>query len=259
MCLMGFRQVGQGVESMQWDEPVEEKKQSTGIGDVGAVFFVILTVLVGLCYVVIYINPQVMFNPFKPPQVIIPTVPVSAVAAETRVPPTFTLPPSYPPTWTPTATPTSTATRTPTPTATPTSTPKPLPMFSLAMDPIYTSQRLYANQKASEWWTGVAGEITDTKGKPVPDEIVRIWDDRGHVWETKSGNASAYGDMYGSAMGGHGTFAWWEQFLYDSCKNSFTVNVQVIRNGKGVSPVVTVKTSGDCAKNLILIHFRKNY
>lgn len=245
---------------MQWDEPVEEKKQGTAFGNVGAVFFIILTLLVGLCYLVIFVNPQIMFNPFKPPQAIIaPTSTVAVAIKDTQPPPTFTPPPTYPPTWTPTATPTPTSTRTPTLTPKPTSTPGPLPMFSLYMEPIYTSQRLYAAQKASEWWTGVAGEITDAKGKAVPDEIVKVWDDRGHAWETRSGNASAYGDQYGSAMGGHGTFAWWEQFLNDSCKNSFAVHVQVIRNGKGVSPVVTVKTTGDCSKNLILVHFRKNY
>ncbi|MBN1935149.1 MAG: hypothetical protein JW934_10815 [Anaerolineae bacterium] len=245
---------------MQWEEPVEEKKQGAGIGNLGAVLFVILTVIVGLCYLTIFVNPQIMLNPFKPPQAIIaPTATTVAVAGVTQIPPTFTPPPTYPPTWTPTATPTPTATRTPTLTPKPTSTPGPLPQFSLYWDPIYTSQRLYADQKAAEWWTGVAGEITDKNGKPVPDEIVKVWDDQGHVWETKSGDASAYADKYGSAMGGHGTYAWWEQFLYDSCKNSFPVHVQVIRNGKGASPVVNVKTTGDCSKNLILIHFRKNY
>lgn len=245
---------------MQWDEPIEEKKQGTSFGNVMAVFLIILTVLVGLCYLVIFVNPQIMFNPFKPPQAVIePTATIAVAAEATKPPPTFTIPATYPPTWTPTATPTATSTRTPTLTPTSTLTPKPLPMFSLYWDPVYTSQRLYASQKPSEWWTGVAGEITDARGKPVPDEIVRVWDDRGNVWETKSGNASDYGDKYGASLGGQGTYAWWEQFLNDSCKNSFTVHVQVMRNGKGVSPVVTVKTTGDCSKNLILIHFRKNY
>ncbi len=243
---------------MDWEEPVEEKKQGMGAGGVGAVLFIVMTMIVALCYVTIFINPHVPFNPFPPFQVTIPTAAVVAAMTPTT-PPTFTPPPTFPPTWTPTTTPTPTMTRTPRPTATPTYTPGPVPPFSLYWDPIYTSQRLYANQKPGEWWTGVAGEITDRKGKPVPDEIVRIWDDRGHAWETKSGDASEYGDKYGSAMGGHGTYAWWEQFLFDSCQNSFPIHVQVIRNGKGVSPVVNVTTTGDCSKNLILIHFRKNY
>jgi hypothetical protein len=113
--------------------------------------------------------------------------------------------------------------------------------------------------EANKWWTGIAGEVTDRSGKPVTNVIIRVWDDFGHAWETVPGNAPDYGDKYGSAYGGQSTYAWWEQFLYDSCQNSLTIHVQVLRDGKAASPVVTVKTTGTCDKNLVLIHFRKNY
>lgn len=246
---------------MEWEEPREEKKKGVGLAEIGSILFIILTVAIVLCYLTIFVNPQIAFNPFKPSAFKLPTATPAAVAAVTQVPPTSTPPPSYPPTWTPTATPIPTRTNTPRPTATPTFTPGPVPQFSLYWDPIYTSQRLYG---ANTWWTGVAGEIATKAGKPVPDEIVKIWDDNGHVWQTKSGDASNYADKYGSALGGRGTYAWWEQFLGAgvpnvSCTQSFPVHVQVIRNGKGASPVVNVKTTGDCSKNLILIHFQKNW
>ncbi len=67
----------------------------------------VITVLVVMGYLLIFINPHVALNPFKPPK---PTATAIAV---------------LPPTWTPTAT--STATPTPTFTATATSTPTETP------------------------------------------------------------------------------------------------------------------------------------
>ena len=238
---------------MEWEEPTREKK-GQGAATGGTVVFLILTVLVLLCYLTIFLNPQIAFNPFKPPVLKLPSSAPKVAATEL---PTFTPPLTYPPTWTPTATPTATGTFTPRPTATPTFTPKPVPPFSLYWDPVYTKQKMYPD--ASGWWTGVAGEVADRAGKPVTNATIRIWDDFGHVWETEPGNAPDYADHYGSAYGGRGTYAWWEQFLYDSCKNSLTIHVQVFRNGQPASGVVTVNTTGDCDKNLVLIHFRKNY
>ena len=65
--------------------------------EIATVVVVVIIALVILCYLAIYINPQVFFNPFKPPS---PT-PEQVAQATTIVGPT----------WTPT--PTSTATNTP--------------------------------------------------------------------------------------------------------------------------------------------------
>ncbi len=73
---------------------------------------VVLTVLVVIAYLLIFINPNVALNPFKPPLDATPTVAVAAIR-------------TLPPTWTPTATETSTPTATPTLTSTPTPTPTP--------------------------------------------------------------------------------------------------------------------------------------
>jgi hypothetical protein len=73
---------------------------------------VVLTVLVVIAYLLIFINPRVALNPFKPPLDATPTVAVAVVR-------------TLPPTWTPTSTETSTPTATPTLTSTPTPTPTP--------------------------------------------------------------------------------------------------------------------------------------
>lgn len=259
---------------MEWEEPIEEKKKGSGSSQAGAVLFIILTVIVGLCYLTIYLNPHVAFNPFPPPKAVIATGTPVAIVATAR--PSATPTSTYPATWTPTVTPTPTSTNTPWPTATPTFTPGPTPPFSLKEDPIYTSQRVYDKlydgtrggvlpdeDWPDKWWTGVAGEITTRSGEPIMNATIRVWDDRGHVWESHPGDVEEhvrvrYSTYYDEDYGGRGTKAWWDQFLEASCKEVITVNVQV-RSGDFRSKVVTVKTTGDCDKNLILIHFVKNY
>lgn len=250
---------------MNWDEPsTPEKKQRIGPAQIGTALFMVLTVLVAVCYVTVFVNPQMPFNPFKPLLVQLPTpTAVAGIPGVSGTPtpiPTLTVRPTFPPTWTPTLTPTPTNTFTPRPTSTPkppTSTPKPLPAFSLRWDPVYTSQTLYPG--AEGWWTGVAGEVSDRNNVPVTNVKIRVWDDFGHTWEVTPGDASRYADTYGSSYGGGGTFAWWEQVLDASCHQSVDVHVQVIRNGHPASGTVTVKTKSDCAQNLVLIHWRKNY
>ena len=105
----------------------------------------------------------------------------------------------------------------------------------------------------------MAGEVSNRNGEPVTNVKIRIWDDFGHTWEVTPGDASRYADVYGSSYGGGGTYAWWEQVLDASCRQSVDVHVQVIRDGRAVSGVITVKTKGECEQNLILIHFRQNY
>jgi hypothetical protein len=244
---------------MEWEQPAEtEKKKGRGPAQTGSMLFIVLTVIVLLCYAVIYVNPQIMFNPFKPPAVQLPT-PTMAAMGEVPTPtppPTNTPAQPFPPTWTPTATATPTNTRPPTATPTPTSTPGPIPMFTSPCDPIFTNQKLY--EGAEGWWSGVAGEVATAAGRPVTNVTIRVWDDFGHVWETKPGNAQAYAEIYGPAHCASGTYAWWEQFLFTSCKESITVHVQAISGGYK-SRVITFNTSGDCSKNLVLVHFQKNY
>lgn len=91
--------------------------------EIAAVIVVVLIALVLLCYLAIFINPWVPFNPFQPPTrtpIAIVTPVVAATWTPTPTPtPTGTFTPT--PTWTPSPTPTNT----PLPTATDTSTPLP--------------------------------------------------------------------------------------------------------------------------------------
>ncbi|MBI4785576.1 MAG: hypothetical protein HY782_00805 [Chloroflexi bacterium] len=84
---------------------------------VATLVVVVMTVLVCMCYLLIFINPQVALNPFKP----------------STLTPTFVAL-GLQPTWT--LTPTSTPTRTQTPTATPTITLTPLPTDTPTATPV---------------------------------------------------------------------------------------------------------------------------
>ena len=94
-----------------------------------AAFFVALTLLLAGWYVLIWVSPNTLLNPFPPQAVLVsptlaatPTSPAGPVSRDSSQPP-----PTFPPTWTPTATPTATPTRLPTSTPLPTNTPTPRP------------------------------------------------------------------------------------------------------------------------------------
>jgi hypothetical protein len=242
---------------MEWEQPAEpQKKKGMHPAQAGSVLLLVLTVMVLLCYAVIFVNPYVPFNIFAPERADMPTA-TAAAAAEmaTSTPvPTSTPVEPFPPTWTPTWTPTATSTRPPLPTRTPTFTPGPVPMFSVPCKPIFTSQDLYP--EAADWWSGVAGEVSTATGKPVTNATIRIWDDEGHAWETKPGDAQAYSKVYGAAHCANGTYTWWEQFLDRSCKESFTVHVQASSGGYK-SRIVTFNTCGFWRGGLVVFFFQE--
>ncbi|HEX7586803.1 MAG TPA: hypothetical protein VF478_00655 [Anaerolineae bacterium] len=73
---------------------------------------IVLIVLVVIAYLLIYVNPSIALNPFKPQAFAKPTVAIAVI-------------PTLPPTWTPLPTDTEIPTRTPTATSTPTLLPLP--------------------------------------------------------------------------------------------------------------------------------------
>lgn len=87
--------------------------------EIATVVVVVMIALVSLCYLSIFINPQLPWNLFPPAEG------TSVAEATSFVPPTWTPTPTKTPTNTPTTTPTWTPTSTPTPSPLPTSTPTP--------------------------------------------------------------------------------------------------------------------------------------
>lgn len=161
-----------------------------------------------------------------------------------------TLTPSITPTFpppTPTRTPTPTPTNTPTPGPSPTvtSTRSPFPFTKDLVSPQYLQN--YANAAGCNWM-GIAGEVFDIEGNPVPAGayVVHIWD-AGIDARVGVGNAPAYGP------------SGYEQFLFDAPRVQEN-NVQLeTSSGTAVSQVYRIQTRASCNQNLIYIVFVQNH
>jgi hypothetical protein len=179
--------------------------------EIETVVVVVVIALVILCYLAIYINPQVFFNPFKPPS---PT-PEQVAQATTIVGPTWTPTatstatntPTSTATWTPTSTPTNTptptATNTPTPTSTntpqpPTATSKPKPRPPTATPtpwPYYAEHNLgWARPRCD--WTGVWGYVVGANGLAEANVQVRVGNNQGWTADTWSNENGIYGFIF---------------------------------------------------------------
>ncbi|MDW8069774.1 MAG: hypothetical protein RML46_12810 [Anaerolineae bacterium] len=135
-----------------------------------------LTGLLVLAYLVILINPYVLFNPFPPPR---------ELARAEKSTPTLTATSTsvLPPTWTPTATPTTTLTPLPIPTRTPTRSLSPTPTWpptatstpraTRAPFP-FTCEVTYRANLYGIPWSGVAGHLQDLDGNPLPGYHVAV-------------------------------------------------------------------------------------
>lgn len=172
--------------------------------EIVTVVVVVLIALVILCYLTIYLNPQFVLNPFKPPT---PT----AVAQATATPrPVWTDTPTPLPTATFTATPTwtpsPTATSTPTPlpptdTPVPTNTPTPIPTNTNPPPPpkprpptaTPTPWPYYyesAGGRGNCTVTGVYGYVLNTAGLAESGVQMRVGNDQGwraDVWTDANG------------------------------------------------------------------------
>ena len=178
--------------------------------EIATVVVVVVIALVILCYLAIYINPWVFFNPFKPPT---PTPGQVAQATSAIVGPTWT-PTSTPTatststataTWTatPTATntPTPTATNTPTPTVTNTPTPtatkpKPAPPRPTATPTPWPYYYEYAGGRPRCDWTGVWGYVVGANGLAEANVQVRVGNNQGWKADTWTNENGIYGFIF---------------------------------------------------------------
>lgn len=168
--------------------------------------------------------------------------PVNTVRPSLTPSQTPTLPPPTP-TRTPTPTPTHTPTPGPSPTAT--STRSAFPFTKDLVSPQYLQN--FANSAGCNW-LGLAGEVFDMDGNPVPQGTYRV-----HVWESGVDARVTVGDS--TAYGPSG----YEQFLFDAPRVQ-EHNVQLeTANGTAVSQVFRIQTRASCNQNLIYFVFAQNH
>jgi hypothetical protein len=178
----------------------------------------------------------------------VPTQPTSTPVPINTLRPTLTpsITPTFPPpTLTRTPTPTKTNTPTPGPTGTATNTRSPFPFTKDTVSPQYLQN--FANSAGCNW-LGIAGEVFDLNGNPVPtgQYVVHIWD--GGIDERATvGGAPSYGP------------SGYEQFLFDAPRVQ-DHNIQLeTTNGTAVSQVYRVQTRASCNQNLLYFVFIQNH
>ncbi len=204
------------------------------------------TLIVGLVFAIIFLNPQSNLNPLPPT-----TMP----ALFRTYTPSPTPRPVLPPTWTPTPLFTQKPTQ-PTPTPLPINTPIPTANLEsgttfLVQDgsPRYESNLYHPEAGCS--WLGVGGEILDTAGEPVPGILVEAGGSLGGVEISRltlSGTAPSYGA------------AGYELPLYDSpIESNGEVWIQLLDQANlPLTEKIYLQTFDSCDSNLILIYFVQN-
>jgi hypothetical protein len=163
--------------------------------EIATVIVVVMIALVILCYAIIFINPQVFFNPRKPPRDVALASPTPLFEATWTPSPTATATDTPTPTstWTPTPTPTDTATPTatstptplpPTATATRAPTKKPPPPKPTATPTPWPYDYESAGGRPNCYLTGVHGYVLGANGLPEADVQMRVGNDQGWRFDT---------------------------------------------------------------------------
>jgi hypothetical protein len=238
-------------------EPAPDR--SGVVWNILTVLVLLVALVVGVVFLVVFINPNVGINPFPPP-----TMPVRA-ALDT---PTPTPKSVLPPTWTPTSSPVPADTSTPVPTSTPLPTEEaeivPTEEVTTAVEngdfpvvlhdgsPQYIPVTSFHPDFGCEWM-GVAGQVIDVNGAPVQGLIIEVGGSL--AGETigeptilqATGLATAYGE------------AGFEVKLADEpIESTGSVWIQVLdQTGLPISERISFFTFDDCEKNLIIIYFKQ--
>jgi hypothetical protein len=215
------------------------------------------TLIVGMVLFVIFLKPQVGFNPFPPPpEVMIPTISLPTATPTSRIvlPPTWTPEPTMEPSATPTLRPTATQIPTNTPVGLVTDTPaassgsnNPYGFVVKQGSPKSTENIFHEDLGCS--WMGVGGQVTSLNGSPVYFITVGLGGTlQGQVFETlltMTGTAEQYGS------GGY------EFKIADKpIASNNTLWVQLYdQSSLPLSDKIYFSTSDECSKALTLINF----
>ena len=221
------------------------------------VLVLLVTLIVGMVFLVIFLKPGVSFNIFPPPtEVVVPTVSVPTATPTSLI--------VLPPTWTPeatlepSATPTLRPTATPFPTDTPVSPVTETPStgsnssnpfsFVVQKGSPKAIQNIYHDELGCDWM-GVGGQVTSLNGAPVIGIFVRIGGTlEGKFFETllsMTGTAVEYG------QGGY------EFKIADKpIATNNTLWVQLYdQSDLPLSDKIYLVTTDECAKALTLLNF----
>jgi len=256
-----------------FDMQTEKRPLNPILWNIATIVVLIGTLAMGILFLDIFISPTSSLNPFPPPPaptlLLFPTATITprplpatwtpsptVPPSETPTPrPTYTLEPSFtpfyitPPNNTPTQTEISTITPTAATPATPTTSPSPTGMaFAATVD--YIASTAY-HPDAGCIWMGVAGQVVDMNNSPILYLSIRLGGKVGDQpidFRGLSGTAPTYGQSGFEFVLGNkpiaSTQSLWIQ-LFDQ------------QDIMPLTDKVYLDTFEDCAKNLIMVRFKK--
>lgn len=221
--------------------------------DMLSILVLILTCCLGAYFAFIYINPGSGFNMLPPGSggrgLQAPTATITPLQLE----PTWTASPTLE--LTPSNTPPSTATSFPSativsllpPTRTPRPTNTPKAPFSASTQQVEST---IIHPELACNWAGIGGTVVNANNSPIIGQVVVL---RGSLngsiieQQTVSGINKEYGESGFEFVIGNAPIA------------STTLYVQLVDlSGIPLSDKISVSTSSDCTKNLVLVRFKKN-
>ena len=194
--------------------------------------------------IIVTATPEKGTNTATPGKTATPVPPTATIkpptATKTTLPPTATAT-VKPPTATPTATFTATATYTPT-----------VPAMTYVVQPatpVFMTN--FAHLDAGCNWQGVAGQVFDSTGTPVKNDVVKITGTYNNAAVSLLGvTGMVSGNPYGPGS--------YEIVLGKTAINSIDLlSIQVFdAAGKALTDPLKFSTSSDCTKNLVVINFK---
>lgn len=232
-----------GVQSRRTRAPIQ-------VWDMLAVLVLLLTVCLLGYFALIFINPNSQYNFLPPSRNALPTFTVTPIRLQS--------------TWTPSPTLEVTATDTPRPTITPlptntpfslvppTKTPQPTKTPKAPFGGSFTQvESTIIHPDLACNWTGIGGTVVDANNSPVIGTVVVL---RGTLngstieQQTVSGINKEYGPSGFEFVLGTAPVA-----------SSQTLFVQLVdQQNIPLSDPVTIDTSSDCSKNLVMVRFKRN-
>lgn len=163
-----------------------------------------------------------------------------------RATPVPSITPTFPPaTNTPTPTGTPTPTETPGPPPTATNTRSPYLFTKTDTSPRYLQN--FANNAGCNW-LGIAGEVLNYNGNPVPPGQYRV-----HVWGSGIDERVPVGGAPAYSSSGY------EQFVFNApVIRDYNLQLETT-NGSAVSQIYPVQTRASCNQNLLQFDFVQNH
>ena len=225
--------------------------------DILSIIVVLITVCIAGYYALIFINPNIPFNPFPPPPTPfqLPTATITPIQLQATwtatKPPFMTATDTPPPTFTLIPTMTSFSLIPPTQTPFPTSTPT--APFSATVQYI-ASTIIYPDLGCK--WLGIGGTITDASGADISQQVIALagaFNGQTVFFPTVSGLVPAYG-----RSGFEFNLGNLLHLTTLPVASNHTLYLQVLdQAGQPQSDNIYINTYNDCSKNLVLVRFKK--